>query len=166
MSSLVRVRFTKWGGQRHWRYDMRRVGEDEYGVWLWAPPGIEAQRGDEPPKLTTNAFAKLIPRDGWFSAIWNAAGKYEVYVDIGAPAVWNEDRVEMIDLDLDVVRLREDASVQVLDEDEFLEHQVALSYPPYVIDRARATTALLALDVAERREPFGEVGIRWLEAGR
>jgi protein associated with RNAse G/E len=145
---------------------MRRVGEDEHGVWLWAPPGIEAQRGDEPPKLTTHAFAKLIPRDGWFSAIWNAAGRYEVYVDIGAPAVWSEDRVEMIDLDLDVVRFREDASVHLLDEDEFLEHQVALSYPACVVDRARATTALLALAVAERREPFGEVGIRWLEAGR
>lgn len=166
MSSQVQVRFTKWGGQPHWRYDMRRVGADEHGVWLWAPAGIEVRRADDAPKVTSHAFAKLIPHDAWFSAIWNAGGRYEVYVDVGAPAVWTDDRVEMIDLDLDVVRLREDGSVHVLDEDEFLDHQVALSYPPHVVDRARATTALLALAVAEHREPFGDVGARWLEAGR
>lgn len=166
MAVPVRVRFTKWGGQPHWRYDMHRLGEDEHGVWLWAPAGIEAQRGHEPPKTISYAFVKLIPHDGWFTAIWNAAGRYEVYVDIGTPAVWTEDRVEMIDLDLDVVRLRKNGSVHVLDEDEFLEHQVALSYPPHIVDRARATTALLALAVAEHREPFGDVGTRWLEAGQ
>lgn len=144
---------------------MDRIGEDEHGVWLWAPPGIEAQRGDEPPKQTSHAFAKLIPHDGWFTAIWNAAGKYEIYIDVGTPPVWTDDRVEMIDLDLDVVRYRDDGSVAVLDEDEFLEHRNTLGYPFDIVDRARATTAMLALALEQRREPFDEVGVAWLEAG-
>lgn len=144
---------------------MARIGEDEHGVWLWAPAGGRAQRGDEPPKRTAHSFAKLIPRDEWFTAIWNAAGKYEVYIDVGTPPVWTDDRVEMIDLDLDVVRYRDDGSVGVLDEDEFLEHQTTLRYPPDIVDRARATAAMLAVAVEQRREPFGEVGTAWLEVG-
>ena len=144
---------------------MARIGEDEHGVWLWAPAGVPAQRGDEPPKRTAHAFAKLIPRDDWFTAIWNAAGRYEVYVDVGTPPVWTGDRVEMIDLDLDVVRFRHDGAVRVLDEDEFLEHQDTLGYPPDVIVRVRDAAASLAQAIEARREPFGDVGIAWLETG-
>ena len=45
----------------------------------------------------------------------------------------------MIDLDLDVVRFR-DGRVEVLDEDEFGQHQATLGYPPHMINQP-ATTA-------------------------
>lgn len=42
----------------------------------------------------------------------------------------------MVDLDLDVVR-RFDGSAEILDEDEFAEHQVRYGYPP---EGSRGTT--------------------------
>jgi protein associated with RNAse G/E len=77
--------------------------------------------------------------------------------------VWDGDTVEMIDLDLDVVRWRADGSAGILDEDEFLEHQETYGYPQHIIDKARATTASLLLAVEARVEPFGDVGPAWLQ---
>ena len=165
MPERVHIDFRKWPDKKHWQYTMERLGEDEHGLWLWAPAGIRLQRGNEPPKPSKRLYVKLVTPDAWWCPLWNEGDDREIYVDIATPAKWSGTTVTMIDLDLDVVRYR-DGRTEVYDEDEFLEHQVALSYPPYVVDRARATTALLALAVAERREPFGEVGIRWLEAGR
>ena len=45
--------------------------------------------------------------------------------------------VTMVDLDLDVVRLRADQRVLIVDEDEFAEHQVRYSYPAEVITAGR-----------------------------
>jgi len=47
MSDVVKIRFTKWGDIPHWSFDMRRLGEDEYGTWLWMPPGTSMRGGME-----------------------------------------------------------------------------------------------------------------------
>ena len=73
------------------------------------------------------------------------------------------DRMTQIDLDLDVA-LKLDGAVEVLDEDEFLDHQTRFEYPPELIEQARAATnravELLEADV----EPFGIASHRWLAA--
>ena len=137
---------------------MQRIDEDAYGVWLFAPKGTITQRGDEEPIPMPHSFVKLVPHDAWHAAMWNSAGRYEVYVDVCTPATWDGEVVRMVDLDLDVVRYRSDGSVAVLDEDEFLEHRVAFGYPEHVVDRARSVAARLAIDLEQRHEPFGEVG--------
>jgi protein associated with RNAse G/E len=163
MAGNVHVDFRKWPDHTHWQFEMRRLGTDAYGAWLWAPPGWEAQRGDEPPQIFQALNVKLITHDAWWTAIWNdRAPRVELHVDIATPARWDGDRVTMIDLDLDIVRWR-DGSVEVLDEDEFAEHQVRYEYPPQIVDRARATTAQVFIDVEERREPFGAVAEGWLQ---
>ena len=60
--------------------------------------------------------------------------------------------VEMVDLD--VVR-RFDGPAEILDEEEFAEHQVRYGYPPEVTGHAeRAASAMLAA-VTSGTEPFG-----------
>ncbi len=158
----IRVDFRKWPDVRHWQFTMHPLGEDGYGTWLWAPPGTVFQRGDEPPRRAESLHVKLITNGAWWTAIWNREGPAELYVDIATPAKWGDSAVTMIDLDLDIVR-RRNGQVEVLDEDEFLEHQATLGYPPDVVDRARTTTAALYLDVQRRRPPFDGTGQRWLE---
>ena len=72
----------------------------------------------------------------------------------------------MIDLDLDVVR-KQDGSVEVLDEEEFLDHQVRFGYPDWLDDRARITplpaAAELVLQIEAHVEPFGQVPEHWLQ---
>lgn len=161
---MITVQFFKYPDRLHWRHDMERLGEDEHGVWLGAAAGAIVQRGTEPPKELHHPFVQLIPRASYWALIYNGADhKYPIYIDISTPATWvNEHRVEMIDIDLDVVRWK-DGSVGVLDEDEFLDHQVRFGYPNWLVDQARNTAAELVLKVEENVEPFGRVPERWLQ---
>jgi protein associated with RNAse G/E len=165
MDRLVHVDFRKWPDRVHWQFSMRRLGEDEHGLWLWAPPGMPFRRGDERAKVSDRIVVKLIVEDAWWTAIWNDGGRNEFYVDIVTPAKWEGDRVTMVDLDLDVVR-RIGGEVEVLDEDEFLDHQVRYHYPERLVDQARAATAQVAIAVQRNDEPFRSAGLSWMERAR
>ena len=158
MSDAVHIDFRKFPDHLHWQYTMHRFAEDEHGTWLWAPAGTVTRRGDELEQTVPCLFIKLISMGSWQSAIWNVAGKFEVYVDINTPPRWHGDRVQMIDLDLDVVRYAADGSVTILDEDEFAEHQHSLGYPAQLIDGARNAAASAFVALEGRHEPFGDVG--------
>jgi protein associated with RNAse G/E len=158
----VHIDFRKWDGQRHWQFDMRRLGDDQHGLWLWSPQGSPMQRGDEPTKQSQSVNLKLIPENRWWTAIWAWQRRHDLYVDVITPPQWNGATVTMVDIDLDIVRWS-DGTVEVLDEDEFAEHQIRYDYPQRLIDTARATTARLALAVEARHEPFGEIGAAWMK---
>ena len=161
---MITVQFFKYPDRLHWRHETNRLGEDEHGVWLGASTGAIVQRGAEAPMELKGPTVQLIPPAAYWSLIINGADhKYPIYIDIGTPAIWvNDHRVEMIDLDLDVVR-RKDGSVEVLDEEEFLDHQVRFGYPDWLVDRARTTAAELVLQVEAHVEPFGQMPEHWLQ---
>jgi hypothetical protein len=159
----VELRYTKWGGKKHWNFSAEPLGSDRYGWWYGCPAGIPMRRGLEAPIVVNYAFIVLAPASGAWVASWNGPEnrETEVYVDVTTAPVRTDDAIEAVDLDLDVVRLR-DGSVRLLDEDEFEEHQRLYRYPADVIAQARATADDLMAMVAARREPFGEVGDSWL----
>jgi protein associated with RNAse G/E len=160
----VHIDFRKWPDRIHWQFTMRRLGEDRHGLWVWAPQGTRAQRGDEPPGRFRSTAVKLITPDRWWTAIWNETSTHELYVDISTPVVWNGNRATFVDLDLDVTRYRESGEVVVLDEDEFLDHQVRYAYPANIIDKARTAAAQIALEVERGVEPFGAAAAGWMRA--
>ena len=96
----------------------------------------------------------LVPAEGCWTADFNAEDDMEIYVDVTTRPVLDGDTVTAVDLDLDVVRFF-DGRVEVLDEDEFAEHQVQLAYPAELISQARATCDWLVGAVSSRAEPFG-----------
>lgn len=149
----VRVVYRKYDGKLHWHQRMRYLGEDQYGVWLGAPPNSVSQRGHEPEVTHPSAHVQLFPRDRWFTAIFNDEPRStEIYCDITTPVEFGEEEFTMIDLDLDVVK-RRDGSIYVDDEDEFADHQVKYAYPPDVIETAQASCDWLVTAVATE-EPF------------
>jgi uncharacterized protein len=160
----VRVVYRKYDGSLHWHMQLDRLGEDEYGVWLGAPAGSTARRGDEPPVTFEQAYTMLVPSGG---ARWtlncNADPCWtELYIDVTTPPRWTApDTVEMIDMDLDVIR-RFDGTAEILDEDEFAEHQITYRYPRPEIEAAERTAAELLGAVQSRTEPFAEVCRAWL----
>ncbi len=166
MTDRVHIDFRKYPDTPHWQYPMRTLATDGYGTWLWAPAGTPTRRGDEPPTPASALFVKLVDEGAWHSAIWNESGKYSVYVDINTPPRFERGRIQMIDLDLDVVRFRSDGTVAILDEDEFSEHQRTLRYPPHLVDGARAAAASVHVSLESGAEPFGRVGIMRLEQAR
>jgi uncharacterized protein len=164
----VHVEFAKWGGTRHWTYDALRLGEDKHGVWLGGPPGTLMDRPDV-QLLLDYASVVLVPRDAWWVAAFNAEGaagsavNYEVYIDISTVAQWDGDTMTAIDLDLDVVR-HWDGTVEILDEDEFAEHQVALGYPLDVVAHARRSATECRDRLLAGAEPFRTVFRNYLAA--
>jgi len=162
--SRVTLQFYKYPRSLHWRHDMMLLGEDGHGTWLGAPAGTVIQRGEESPMSWKHPFVQLIqPARAWIP-IWNVEpDKTEIYVDITTvPTRPAPDRYEAIDLDLDVVRLI-DGTIMILDEDEFDEHRLALDYPDWLIDQARATTAAVAVAIELGTAPFNGAHLPWFE---
>jgi uncharacterized protein len=161
----VRVAFTKYDGSRHWQHPMHYLGADGHGVWLGAPAGTSVRRGDEPPIVVEPPFVQLIPDEQWWSATFNGEpADFEVYCDIGTPPRWvHPGEVTMADLDLDVIRLRLDGRVLILDEDEFAEHQVRYQYPAEVISQAERAAAWLVEVISAGAEPFATEYRAWLD---
>ncbi len=159
--ATVHIDFRKWNGDRHWQFDMLRLGTDEHGLWLWSPAGSPMQRGSEPPKRSQSVNVKLIPEGKWWTAIWAWQRSHDLYIDIITPPTWSGATVTMVDIDLDIVRWS-DGRVEVVDEDEFADHLARYDYPQRLVDTARATTARLAVAVELGHEPFGRVAEEWM----
>jgi uncharacterized protein len=161
----VRVAFTKYDGSRHWHQTSRYLGEDEHGTWLGGGAGTMARRGHEPATEVGYRHVILVPPRAWWLATFYAQPREcELYCDICTPPRWPHDcEVTMVDLDLDVCRLRTGQQVQVLDEDEFAEHQVRYGYPAEVITAAIASAAWLRQAISDHAEPFGGEHVGWLD---
>ena len=165
MGRDVRVVYRKYDESLHWHQWMEWLGEDEYGVWLGGRVGAVSQRGEGLKLTAEEAHVQLFPRDKWFTAIFNDAPRMtEIYCDITTPVEFSDDRVTMIDLDLDVIK-RRDGSVLVDDEDEFAEHQVKFGYPAEIIEQAQASCDWLVGAVVNE-EPFTSVYKRYLDMVR
>jgi uncharacterized protein len=160
----VRVVYTKYDGSLHWHSTNRYLGEDEYGIWVGARARSISRRGSEPPVVIEEPYVQLIRAGEWWTALFNAEpARTEIYCDISTPPRWPSDReVTMVDLDLDVVRMRETRQVLVLDEDEFAEHQVRYAYPADVIRRAEQAAAWLRDAISANAEPFATGYRDWL----
>ncbi len=160
----VRVVFTKFDGSLHWHQTMQYLGEDEHGTWLGARPDLRPSGVSEPPVVFAEPFVQLVPQGQWWTAVFNdAPARTEIYCDIASPPEWKHPgEVTMIDLDLDVVRLRADQRVLIVDEDEFAEHQVRYGYPAEVITEAERAAAWLLEVISANAEPFGSVYLGWL----
>ncbi|HEX6682250.1 MAG TPA: DUF402 domain-containing protein [Candidatus Limnocylindrales bacterium] len=161
----VRVVYRKYDGSLHWHLTMRWLGEDEHGRWVGMDPGGTMRKGDGPPVPIPHANIGLFPHTGWWTAWFNGEPeRVEVYCDITTPAQWpSPDEVTMIDLDLDVCRMRADGSVHLLDEDEFAEHQRLYGYPQNVVREAEKAAESLRAVLASRAEPFADVCRSWFD---
>lgn len=162
--SVVHIDECKWPDRLHWQFDVQRLGEDEHGVWLYAPSSTIARRGHEPPRQIEAGFVLVVPHGEWWIAefYWDHPW-HAVYVNIGTPPVWDGDSVTQVDLDLDVACLL-DGSVKVLDEDEFADHQVRHEYPDDLIAATVEATSRAVELVTAGVEPFGVASRQWRAA--
>lgn len=163
----LRVVATKWGARPHWEFDAVWLGSDEHGSWAGVPVGTVIARPGA--RIVTGQLqVVLFPRDRGFVATYYepvADPPCAVYVDIATPAVVSADRVESVDLDLDVVRGRS-GRVWVDDEDEFTDHQVRWDYPPEVVIAALRTCEAVHADLSAGAPPFDGSHEHWLQVLR
>jgi uncharacterized protein len=161
---LVQVNYRKYDGSLHWNLRMRRLGEDEHGIWLGLPAHSVMRKGHNPEVPLPEAHVLLFPRGAWWTATFNAAPRStEVYCDITTPPQWpSPGEVTMVDLDLDVIRKRGVSVPVLVDEDEFAEHQVRYGYPAEVTTAAQSSADWLLDAVGRGTGPFGGAHRGWL----
>jgi uncharacterized protein len=161
---LVRVDYRKYDGSRHRGYPAIRLGEDEHGVWLGVPGGDFIKTVSSVGFKYAEPYVLLVPRNAWWTAMFNSPPRLtEIYCDVTTPAVWADDRVRMVDLDLDVRRRRNGDLVELLDEDEFAEHSELYGYPPEVVKQARNAAQFLLDALRDGAQPFAGGFHHWLD---
>jgi uncharacterized protein len=158
----IDIAYTKWPDQAHYAYRMRVLGEDDHGVWGACEVGEEVYKAGQLAFVREHGYLSLIPRASCWSGLWYppAEPNFEVYVDINSQPVWTDSAVSMVDLDLDVLRHR-DGTVELLDEDEFEDHQQRFAYPDELTILARTSAQELMRRVSEPDEPFRSVWRAW-----
>jgi Protein of unknown function (DUF402). len=168
VGGTVLVRYSKWGGGRHYEFTMSRLGEDDHGVWLGAPEGTTIRRPGQAFPSSTEWVTCFARAAGWTASFYpHDRHDIATYVDVTTVPEWSPDAddapdvVSMVDLDLDVV-LRVDGELLIDDEDEFDQHRQSLSYPAEIVTLAQSTTAAVYKAMASGDEPYRNVGQRWL----
>lgn len=161
----IDVRFTKWGGGRHWEFLLRCLGVDEHGVWGAGEVGTTLWRPGA-GFVSDLAWVTLFPHErAWAASFYGPQHpQIHTYVDMTTVPAWSGSTVTMTDLDLDVVLMR-DGSLGLDDEDEFEMHRVELGYPRDLVDLARRTADEVLAAIRDGTEPFGSVGPSWLARG-
>jgi protein associated with RNAse G/E len=106
----------------------------------------------------------VVPRDRWWTARFSSDPHYhtEVYADVTMVPAWTGPTdLDIVDLDLDVVRATGTGAIRLLDEDEFIEHQIRYGYPAAVVEAAKASAKWLIAAMTAGDEPFGSTPARW-----
>ncbi|HEX4471134.1 MAG TPA: DUF402 domain-containing protein [Nocardioides sp.] len=163
----IRIEMEKWGDRPHWQIPAQWLGSDEHGDWLGIPAGSAMSRPGH-AIVSQHDQVGLIPpagdsdvRRGWMATFHRDPAPTWVYVDMTTPPVWDGAVVRAVDLDLDVIRMRE-GWVVIDDEDEFLEHQVTLGYPPEVVALAEASRDRVHAAILDEDPPYDGSHEPWL----
>ncbi len=155
-SRRIHVRSTKYDGSRHWEFDSVFVHEDgpllitsnHAGQELSNPRGIWKTPWD-----TRNHFWS----DRWYNVMLlekpNGGGLEGFYCNVTTPARFDDENVTYIDLDLDL-RVSAQGTLEVLDEDEFLDNSQRMGYSPDVIKQSRRALEELKRLAAAAEGPF------------
>lgn len=118
--------------------DYTRVVEADGREWLGASPAIVYFY----PKSWFNVVA-LLEKEG-----------VRYYCNVISPPIAAVDHVSYVDYDLDVV-VASNGTYQVLDRDEFAQHQLLYQYSEKVVEQAELGLTSLLQRVKREQAPFG-----------
>lgn len=165
MTREVRILTRKWPDAPHWEYDALWLGADAVGQWVGISRGTWMSRPGAGMHATADHVV-LVPHEAWWLATFyddDPQRPFDTYVDITTPATWSGDEMRCVDLDLDVIRDR-DEHVWIDDEDEFAEHQVELGYPADITAGARSSCGAVLDLVSNDAAPFHRMtAFGWIE---
>lgn len=155
--SRALLRAIKYDGTAHWIQPFQVVSDD--GNLL-----ITSYRARTPIYTSRGEFRSPYDslvyfwRDRWFNVFRLSrpgCGLALWYCNITTPPTYDGQQIGYVDLDLDVT-VRSNGQIELLDEDEFEEHQRRYGYPQDVIARAEAA-AQEVISMAETKAfPFSK----------
>lgn len=154
---LIRSASTKYDGSIHYEFDTHLIDNVDGCLRLWISAGTphRSYRGEGVFEADCVMLAFLGDGAHDFNVVHYAEPIRGTVAasDIVTATHLDGSTLRWIDLDLDV-EVAEDGSVELVDEDEFEEHQLRYRYPPEIIQGAR-DSATMAFDLAvAARFPF------------
>lgn len=155
--SRALLRATKYDGTAHWIQPFQVVSDDGNLIIASykARTPIYTSRGEFRSPYDSRVY---FWRDRWYNVFRLSRPGCQLalwYCNVTTPPSYDGQQIGYIDLDLDVT-VRPNGCIELLDQDEFDEHQKRYGYPQSVIDQAEQA----ARDVAELARaggfPFSE----------
>jgi hypothetical protein len=158
---VIEIWNLKWPRREPGVTKARFLGEDKFGHWLGIAAGEPWWSPDRSRSgVFLSSLVVVVPRDTYWIAGFNPADPM-VDVDIVLPVRWCDDVLEVVDLELDILRTA-DGSVKVRDQDEFARVRAAWDMPDDIVAQAESTCEQIRVQVELGVEPFGNVGAAWL----
>jgi Protein of unknown function (DUF402) len=146
-------------------FEVGPLGEDQFGVWLYAPRGSKWEAPHAVGTLPFDALALLSPERSWVAWWVDEPGDRRVEIDVCLAPQSENDGWSYVDLELDLVR-HENGTTEILDRDEFdaacRNGWISLQDA----EMSDATTKMMADVLRRGDEPFGEEGWRRLRLAK
>ncbi|MGE5595994.1 MAG: DUF402 domain-containing protein [Hyphomicrobiales bacterium] len=155
--SRILLRATKYDGAAHWIQPFRVISDDgnllitEYR----ARTPIFTSRGEFRSPYDSRVY---FWRDRWYNVFRLSRPGCDLalwYCNVTTPPSFDGCDLTYVDLDLDVA-VRPDGCIELLDEDEFEEHQVKYGYTKEVIANAEEAAHEVAELARRHAFPFSE----------
>ncbi len=143
----------KYDGALRSKGDAFLIAQEQEIIVLLQPPGtLEYSYRKQRWETAPDGLLLIFFTNRWYN-VWHIADQQShrnrIYANIALPARWvDSSTLAWVDLDLDI-RVHMDGSIELLDEDEFLENQRRMNYPPDVVTEAQAA-AQAALHLCEQ----------------
>ncbi|MFO7637497.1 MAG: DUF402 domain-containing protein [Clostridia bacterium] len=150
------MRSLKYDQRPHYEQELEFVEQSGNHLLLRGRKGrilTHHTRGEE-YTFDKNTFEYFFP-DRWYTAALVLDERMEatyLYCNIAMPARIGRDRVEFVDLDVDVIL--EDGEIRVVDLDEYEHNRASYGYPEEVQRKVTETVEVLKRDIQEKRFPF------------
>lgn len=157
MLRKIKIISRKYNGRLRDEYEAYLYSEDSEKLTIFAPPGTLSFSPKQGAwSAAPDGLLELYFKDKWYN-VWHICEQNSqinhIYANIAMPATMQKDVLTWIDLDLDL-RVHLDGSLELLDEDEFVENSVRFAYPPSVVAQARAAVDELTRCYQQQQFPF------------
>ena len=157
MSRIIRVEKAKYDGtiQAAWDSELLdHAGSLLRSVVPGGKPVYVLDRSRWIKSGQTTCAVELYFEDRWYN-VWHVRDDTQElwYCNVAMPASFDGQTLRWVDLDIDI-RCYRGGAPEVLDEDEFEQHRIELSYPDDVVERALAARDEALRLAQDRAFPF------------
>lgn len=161
MNKVIHMKSMKYPDIPHYEWKGRLLRKTPEYVIVLCESGRELKHHTRNTSFTIDvtSLEYFFLKEGYTVAMEIEEGKIlSYYCNIAMPSVLNGNQLSFVDLDLDVVKRRNE-DWMVVDEDEFEVNSVKYGYPAELIEYAFLSLDLLQKNISKGLFPFDERGL-------
>lgn len=150
------VKVFKYDGKLHYEWESEVVEDIKEYILLRSYPGRKLIHHTRNKVFNFDSYSlEFFPKCGWYTVNVDIHKNKDIefYCNICKQPIILEDRIEFIDLDLDIVRDKNN-NWSIIDEDEFYENALLYNYPEDLKIKVFETKEYLLELIKNKNFPF------------